>query len=431
MRSRGPSRLHRSAALLALTLAGCASSVVSGGQVNLRRVDQIYSDVQELRQLNFKSDVPLVLMDQGQADFLMQREIAGHHDQAELQRAAEVGELTGLYPPGTNLESQTMRVLSSQVVAFYDPQDQKMILVKGKSQPSLWSRIMGVLFMRKDPRTDMLVAHELTHALQDQYFGVHTEIDRITDNDDRVLALKSVIEGDATLVGYGYTSGIINAETINALLIHLEDMPRIFDVQSPDTPAALRDSLIFQYTDGSRFVGEVYQHGGWKAVNALYGKPPLSTQEIIDPALYFSHSVPLVITVRGWAPALREWREVAENTYGELLLRIILTRGAGSQSGTVLARAWRGDRMAVLQSGGRETTVIWIVALSDDTNAAAFAQAYEGILERTSTGVVPAVHHVERRGNAVLAIIGPGAARSARLAPTIWRNSMIGATPGT
>jgi hypothetical protein len=428
MRSRRPLRLHQGAALLALTFAGCAYAVVSGGQVNLRRAGQIYSDVQELRQLNFKTDVPLVLMDQGQANFVMEREFAGHHDEAEPQRAAEVGELTGLYAAGTDLKSQTMRVLSSQVVAFYDPQDREMILVKGKSQPSLWSRITGV-FRRKDPTSDMLVAHELTHALQDQYFGVHTQIDRIIDNDDRALALKSVVEGDATLVGYGYISGIINAETIHTLLTHLEDMPKIFDVQSPDTPAALRDSLIFQYIDGTRFVGEVYQHGGWKAVNALYGKPPLSTREIIDPALYFSHSSPPAITVGGWRRALREWREVAENTYGELLLRVILTRSAGGQTGAALARAWRGDRMAVLQNSVGTTTVIWIVALSDYTSAAAFAQAYAGILERIATDGAP--YHVERRGAAVLAIIGPGAAHSAELAPAVWRASAIGAAaPG-
>jgi hypothetical protein len=430
MRPGRPLRLHRSAALLALTFAGCAYAVVSGGRVNLQRAGQIYTDVQELRQLNFKTDVPLVLMEQAQANFVMEREFAGHHDQAELQRAAEVGELTGLYAAGTNLKSQTMRVLSSQVVAFYDPQDREVILVKGKSQPSLWARITRV-FRRKNSTSDMLVAHELTHALQDQYFRVHTEIDRITDNDDRALALKSVVEGDATLVGYGYISGIIDSETIHALLTHLDDMPKILDKQSPDTPAALRDSLIFQYTDGTRFVGEVYQHGGWSAVNALYSKPPLSTRQIINPGLYFSHSSPPTITIGGWKRALRGWREVAENTYGELFLRVILTRGAGGQAGAALARAWRGDRMAVLQNRGGATTVIWIVALSDYTSAAAFAQAYTGILERIAIGGAPAPYHVERRGTAVLAIIGAGAAHSAELAPAVWSASVIGAAaPG-
>jgi hypothetical protein len=78
-----------------------------------------------------------------------------------------------------------------------------------------------------------------------------------------------------------------------------------------------------------------------------------------------------------------------------------------------------------LQKGGT-LTVIWIVALSDDTSAAAFAYAYEGILARIATGGATP-HHVERRGAAVLAIIGPGAAQSAELAPAVWRASVTGA----
>jgi hypothetical protein len=428
MRSRHPLRLHRSGALVLLTFAGCAYAVVSGGQVNLQRAEQIYTDVQELRQLSFKTDVPLVLMDQGRANLVMEHEMTRHHDEAEFQLTAEIGELTGLYAPGTNLKAQTMRVLGSQVVGFYDPQDREMIMLKGKAQPSLWSRLTGLL-THNDSTNDMLVAHELTHALQDQYFDIHTALDRITGNDDRRLALKSVAEGDATLVGYGYISGIIDAETIHTLLTHLEDMPKIFDVQSPDTPAALRDSLIFQYTDGTRFVGEAYERGGWSAVNALYRNPPLSTRQILEPALYFGSPLPpLMITVGGWTRALKGWHEIAENTYGELLLRVILTRGPGGQAGTALARAWRGDRMAVVRNGGA-ITVVWIVAMSDDASAAAFAQAYAGILERIAAGGTPAAYRVERRGTAVLAIIGPGAAQSAELAPAVWRASVIGAAP--
>jgi hypothetical protein len=83
--------------------------------------------------------------------------------------------------------------------------------------------------------------------------------------------------------------------------------------------------------------------------------------------------------------------------------------------------------MAVLQNRGGATTVIWIVALGDDTSAAAFARAYEGILEGIPNGGPPPLHHVERRGTAVLAIIGPGAAQSAELAPAVWRASVVGA----
>jgi len=428
MRSRAvvsslPSLLLRSGAVMALlALAGCANAVVSGGRVNVQRAEEIYTDVQELRQLHFKTDVPLVLMDRGRADFVMQREFESHHDAAELQRAAAVGELTGLYASPANLENQRMRLLSSQVMAFYDPQDREMVLVRGKSETGFWSKIAGV-FRRRDSTGEMLIAHELTHALQDQYFGAHAAIDRITDNDDRRLALKSVVEGDATLVGYGYTTGIIDAETISDLLAHLGDMPRVFDLEPPETAAAQRDSLIFQITDGTRFVGQVYLHGGWDAVNALYTHPPLSTREILNPALYLARVAPLRISVGGWARVLKGWRKIGQNTYGEVLLRVILARGSSGAAG--LANGWRGDRMAVLRDESGATTVVWVVAFADDTSAAAFSRAYEGILERNAIGGVPPLHHVESRGTAVLAIVGPGAVQSADLAPAVWRASTI------
>jgi len=425
MRSRRPSRLHRGAALVLLTFAGCAWAA-SGGRVSLQRAEPIYSNVQELRQLNFRTDVPLVLMDREQANRLLEREVAHHRDEAGFRRAAEVGSLTGLYAPGTDLKAQTIRVLSGRSVAFYDPGDREMIMVKRESKPGLCSAIAGS-FTRNDSTEDIPIARGLTHALQDQYFGVNTALDRIADNDDRALALKSVAEGDAMLVGYCYNAGFVNAGIVGTMLTHLGDLPQPFDVQSADTPMALRDSLIFQYTDGARFVGEVYQRGGWRAVNTLYRNPPLSTRQILDPALYFDHSSPpLAITVGGWTPALRGWHEVAENTYGELLLRVILTRAPGGPAQAGLARGWRGDRMVVLQKDGA-LTVIWIVALSDYTNAADFARAYQRILDRGAGGGAPAPHYVERRGAAVLAIIGPGAAQSSELAPAIWRASVIGA----
>jgi hypothetical protein len=135
MRSRRPPRLHVSAALALLTFAGCTYGVVSGGHVNVQPAERIYTNVQEVRQLNFKAEVPLVLMDQAQANRVLEREVAHRYGEVELQRAAEVGALTGLYAAGTNLKTQAMRMLSSQVVGFYDPQDREMILVKSKSRP--------------------------------------------------------------------------------------------------------------------------------------------------------------------------------------------------------------------------------------------------------------------------------------------------------
>jgi hypothetical protein len=120
---------------------------------------------------------------------------------------------------------------------------------------------------------------------------------------------------------------------------------------------------------------------------------------------------------------LAGWREVGEDTYGEMLLRVILERN-GNAHAAELARGWRGDRMATLEGGG-ETTVVWLIAMSDAASATALAGTYEPILARNAR----APHHVERRGAAVLALIGPGALEWRALAPNVWRASAIGAAP--
>jgi hypothetical protein len=427
IRKRGYARIRgpfRAFTILLLGLAGCSYALVKGGQVNLGKAEKLYAGLQDERELILTSDVPVVVMSSAQADQVLRGEVSDHTKASAFTRAAKVGAMTGLYPSGTNLKKQTMGMLNDQVAGFYDFTGNRIILVKGKSPQGALGE-MESFFTHSDTAHEMLLAHELTHALQNQHFDIHKKLEQIRDNEDRKLALKSVAEGDATLASYGYVQGGLSASTIGDLVSRLGAMPKHFNEESPDTPAALRASMIFQYVDGTRFVGEAYKHGGWKAVNALYAKPPLSTRQVMNPALYFKHPEPPVkITVAGWNRALTGWREMSRNTYGELMLRVILKRNPSARAQVALARGWRGDRMVVLEKGGA-LTVIWIVAMRDEATAAKLARVYRGVLDGlpTSAGATP--HHVSQRGNAVLAVIGEGAANYAELDPAIWHASVI------
>jgi hypothetical protein len=417
------SHLIWAAATLAIAIAGCTYAIVNGNRVDRAKSERIYRAVETMRGLSFRREVPLVVMSSEGANAVMEREVSAHRDDVALERAAEVGAMTGLYAPGTDLKAQTMQLLASQVAGFYDPEDREMILIEGHEPHGLMNGLAG-FFRRSDPDSEMLIAHELTHSLQDQHFDIHQALDRIRDNDDRQQALKAVAEGDATLAAYGYVKGRLDPGTIAGLLSHLEDMPRLVDAESPGTPEALRDSLVFQYADGTHFVSEAYLRGGWVAVNALYAKPPTSTRQVIEPAAYFDHpSPPVSIVLNGWQRALKGWRPVEQNTYGELHIRVILRRNPSDDAQVSLARGWRGDRMVVLQSGSA-LTVIWIVVLRDQETAADFARVYSGILDRISTGGLP-LHRVDRRDDAVLIAIGPGANYFRKFAPAVWRDTVI------
>lgn len=415
--------------LVMLVLAGCASSLVSDGHVNLGKAEKLYTNVQDERGLILETEVPVLVMSSAQAGQVLRSEVSDGHSDVGLKVAARVGAMNGLYPPGMNLKKQTMGMLNSQVAGFYDFTGNRIILVKGKSSQGVLGEIES-LITRSDTAHEMLLAHELTHALQNQHFSIHEALTRIRDNEDRKLALKSVAEGDATLTSYGYVEGGLSTGTINDLDSRLSQMPRHFDEESPDTPAALRASMIFQYVDGTRFVGEAYKRGGWKAVNALYANPPLSTRQVMNPALYFQHpQPPAKITVAGWQGVMKGWREVAQNTYGELMLRVILERNPSARAQAALSRGWRGDRMVVLQKGGA-LTVIWMVVMQDAAAAVNFSHVYSAVLDSLPASARATPHNVSQRGDAVLAVIGRGAANHPELDPAIWRSSVISGLAG-
>lgn len=394
--------------------------------LNLPEVRRVESGIQTLRRLRFTKPVSVVIDTQDQAEQVMAAEVARDHTDEALRISGRVGILVGLYPSGMNLKGATLKLLKNQVAGFYDFDSRKMILVRGVADVGLWNR-GAQLGTGHDPVGEMLLAHELTHALQDQNFGIGRMLDAVKDDDDRELALKSVAEGDATLAGFAYAEGGMSDGVIDSLLSRLAAMPGKFAAETRGTPRGLSVPLIFQYVRGVRFVGEAYRRGGWTAVDALYRNPPESTRQIIDPSLYFDHpEPPVLVKIAGYGKVLKGWIKLDGDTYGELMLRVILERAFGKKAPeTALAQQWAGDRMAVLRKGDA-LTVLWLIAMTDQHSAKAFASAYEHVLARSAGSGTP--WRVGRRSSVVLIVIGPGAERFAQLGRAIWKASSVGHT---
>jgi hypothetical protein len=410
-----------------MLLTGCAYSVVSGSTVNQAKVDKVEQGIQQIRQLKFLKPVPIVIKDRDQAEQQMEAELMRDYSDNQLHADGTAGAMAGLYPAGMDLKAESLKLLRNQVAGFYDPHLKEMVLVKGGVDLGFFVTAAEFVAQR-DIAGEMVLAHELTHALQDQHFDLDQKLDAVKNNDDRGLALKCVAEGDATIAGYAYVSGRMDNSVANALLSHLGEITQAFASQAPGTPAGIAEPLIFQYSDGVRFVAEAYRRGGWSAVDALYSSPPLSTHQIMHPQDYFEHRTPPVeVVVRGYEHALPAWTKVDDDTYGELLLRIILQHNLGKNApGVKLAQQWAGDQMVVLQSG-QDVSLIWIIEFTDAGSAAKFAAVYATIL-----GKLPPTtrHEIEHRGSAVLIVGGAAAQSMQTLAPAVWEHSTIGSARG-
>lgn len=406
-----------------LLAAGCAYSLVSGGHIDEKHAARIEAGIQEIRQLHFKSPVPLTIKTTNEAEAMMEADLMRDYTDSQLQVSGIAGALVGLYPSGIDLKAESLKLLKNQVAGFYDPHGKAMVLVEGGANLGFWNAATEFVVQR-DVVGEMLLAHELTHALQDQKFDLETNLDKVKDDDDRALALKSVAEGDATLAGFAYAVGRIDDGVANLLVANLSDLPRALAAEAPGTPEGVSAPLLFQYSDGVKFVAEAYQRGGWNGVDALYGNPPRSTHQIMHPALYFNNSAPAsTLTVSGYDKIMDGWKKVDDDTYGELLLHVILTRNLGPTSNDIdLASRWAADRMIVLQQS-RGVNVIWMIAFSDDQTASHFAVVYATLLDRLLGDVT--AHRIDYRSNAVLIVIGEGANYFDALAPAIWNASTI------
>ncbi len=406
-----------------IVLRGCAYSLVSGKRVNSQQVAAVESGIQNFRQLRFKGPVPIVVKTPDEAESMMEADLMRDYTDDQLAADAVAGALTGLYPAGLDLKAASLKLLKNQVAGFYDPHGKEMVLVEGGADLGIWNTTAEFMIQR-DVVGEMLLAHELTHALQDQNFDLEKSLDEVKDDDDRALALKSVAEGDATIAGFAYAAGRMDNSTADALANNLKQLPQALEAEAPDTPEGLRAPLVFQYTDGVRFVDEAYRRGGWPSVNALYRNPPQSSHQILHPALYFDSAGPAPrITIAGYDNIMRGWKKADDDTYGELLLRVILERNLGKQSSEVgLAARWIADRMIILQQG-RDVNVIWMIAFSDEQTASHFTVVYETLLDRLLGDSTP--HRIEPRSNAVLIVIGQGADYFDTLAPAIWNASTI------
>ena len=410
-------------ALVVVALGGCAYALVHDGGVDRGQEDQVKASIQQLRDLDFKAPVPIVVKTRDQAQQVIIDEIARDHSDEDMRIGGRSGAMTGLFPAGIDLKRETLKLLRSQIAGFYEPHTKQMVLVESDVGFGFWNGAAKIVTHR-DPAGEMLLAHELTHALQDQHFGLDGMLESVKNNDDRSLALKCVAEGDATLAGFGEIAGGLDSSKVDLIVSKLANLQETFDAQFSDVPEGLSTPLLFQYSGGTRFVAEAWHRGGWAGVDAIYKRPPTSSQQIMQPSLYFDHpSPPAEIDLEGYQDSLKGWKQVDDDTYGELLIGIILKRNLPPHAPVLnVMPHWAGDRILVFEKGAA-LTLVWFITFHDTASASRFAAGYADVLEHLRDEKNP--HRVEARSTTVLIVIAQGDANLDALASAVWKSSTV------
>src|SRR5436309_3405231 len=180
----------------------------------------------------------------------------------------------------------------------------------------------------------------------------------------------------------------IRAYVIKAMNEEKNAAERYADLGSTPTlekaPPFLKDALIFPYIGGLNFSAAVIRNVGWSALPAVFEKPPVSTQQILHPALYRSGKTPVTVTLPQLEKLLgNNWSKLDENIMGEFGWQEVLKQFLDNDRAKNLAASWEGDRYAVFeQKQTKKLVLVTRLHLNTEEHAVRFFGQYSEALEK-------------------------------------------------
>jgi hypothetical protein len=246
----------------------------------------------------------------------------------QLERASvDFDKLAGLLPPEFSFGPDTKGGLD-RVGGAFDYRRNRIIIVPG--------------LIETREQLDYTLAHELTHALENQRF--HLRLATLSDPSEEAGVRRAVVEGTATFVQNLYRQRYLDDEVAPAQ--RLEGMRSV--IGSASGAYAINAQAVFDYVDGALFARSLYRRSdGWRLVNRALQDSPLRSTQILHPRTWPA-AVGASPVRLGIAPLLRaDWRPVGAAAADEERALVILLAGTISSEASSGASGWDGGRFAV------------------------------------------------------------------------------------
>jgi len=398
--------------------AGAASSTQHTAIVSMTAA--MLKETSEIRELSIVKAVKSGAQSRTEIERMIIKNLNAETTPAEMHAAEVLLRVFGLAPKDFAYRSFLIKLLTEQVAGYYDPKAQQFYLAD-------WIELEG-----QKP----VMAHELTHALQDQHFNLKRFENWPKGDSDAELAAHALIEGDATLA---MTLYMAKNPLVALAFIRSLGAQEVASEQFKQAPRALRESLLFPYEKGSAWATQLYKRGGWEMVSQAFTKLPQSSEQILHAEKYFSYEAPQKLTLPDFKPALGPaWKKLDYDVNGEWGWYLILEEVLGDVTESKRASSgWGGDRFALYETGKPdEFFVAQLSAWDTPIDAREFFDAYakrtskrypdgkeskstgNRIEWQTSSGGVV----LELRGSRVAIVEGvPSSTNANALLRTIWQ----------
>jgi hypothetical protein len=268
-------------------------------------------------------------------------------DTKRLRRSELVLKKFGLLPRDFNLQTFLVSLLREEVAGYYDPKTHTVNLLD-------W-----VPMEEQEP----VMAHELTHALQDQSINLQkwmkkgdkdlgeikkdpTSLD--IENDETDSTREAVIEGQAQAIMFQYAIAPTGHSIANS--------PELVDSMVEETltgsagtkvfnaaPIFMKESLTFPYGYGLNFVVQVLRKSGKdKAFLGVLQNPPHTTRQIMEPQTYLSGEKIEPLRVPDFKRDFKNYQKFDIGAMGEFDVAVLIEQYEGKPLSKKMYPEWRG-----------------------------------------------------------------------------------------
>jgi hypothetical protein len=359
------------------------------GKELFRSVDEILRFASQDTDLPIKHEVKRRLAKRDEVQSYIEKNMKEDKDAKRLERSSQVLKKFGLLPRNFDLSAFLVTMLREQVAGYYDVKTKTVNLLN-------WVDV---------EQQKPVLAHELTHALQDQSFSIEKWMKGTSEKDDKNVdptpadietdeetsARQAVVEGQAMVVLLDYSLAPTGKNMLNSPQI-VEALKQSMLVGTADSPAFnqapifLKEELTFPYRYGLDFTAALLQAGGKELAYAgAFKDPPRTTREIMEPQTYLAHEKIQPLKLIDMERDFKGYDAFDIGAMGEFDVDVLVEQYAGRDEATAIYPEWRGGYYFAGKPKKDKSApigLLYISRWSSPAKAAEFAAVYAASLAK-------------------------------------------------
>jgi hypothetical protein len=365
-------------------------------QISKKEAEELFRSVDEILRFASKDtalpihhDVKRKLASRDEVEKYVQKHMEDDEDAQRFRRSELVLKKFGLLPRDFDLGKFLVALLREQVAGYYDTK----------------TKVVNLLDWIGPEQQKPVLAHELTHALQDQSYNLEkwmkvadVDLDKKKDltpedivRDEALTARQAVVEGQAmvVLLDYMLAPAGRSVEKSPELLKQLQEGMLVGTADSPEfkeAPIYLKEAMTFPYRYGVDFVAQVLiKEGKQKAYADALTNPPSTSRQIMEPEKYMAGERIEPMKLVDFEHDFKGYDRFDIGAVGEFDVAVLIDQYAGVERSKALYPEWRGGYYYAVRPKGEAAAPIGILYVSrwaSAEKAGQFAAVYGESLKK-------------------------------------------------